>query len=216
MLTADTPPIDALIFLSSHCPFCPALVEAVMALVKAGEIRRLEVVNVALDPEAAAAHGVRSVPWLQLGPLLLEGAQNPSTLRAWIARLHSEEGLTDYFREQLASGRLALAERVLARQPALATALLPLVANTAAPMQVRVGVGALLEGLAAEAWGPLLAGLQTLTEHADHRIRADACHYLGLSRAVAVRPALVARLTDESAEVREIAQEALATIDQGA
>jgi HEAT repeat protein len=58
----------------------------------------------------------------------------------------------------------------------------------------------------------LLPRLGELSQHADARVRADACHYLGLTGDAAARPWLDARVADEDADVREIAAESLQNI----
>ena len=77
-------------------------------------------------------------------------------------------------------------------------------------MNVRLGAGAALEDHAGTpALAALVPDLGVLSRHDDARVRADACHYLGLSRQAAARPWLEPRLEDDSADVREIAREAL-------
>ncbi|MBS0329365.1 MAG: HEAT repeat domain-containing protein, partial [Proteobacteria bacterium] len=50
----------------------------------------------------------------------------------------------------------------------------------------------------------------------DARVRADACHYLGLTGEAAARSWLDARLADEDADVREIAAESLESLPPAA
>jgi HEAT repeat protein len=59
----------------------------------------------------------------------------------------------------------------------------------------------------------LLPQLAELTRHTDHRVRADACHLLGLSGSAAARPYLEACIKDSSEEVREIASESLQLLE---
>ena len=95
-------------------------------------------------------------------------------------------------------------------EPALLAAVLPIVGNVDASLNVRLGAGVLFETFAGtEALAALISPLGALSQHEDARVRADACHYLGLSGAVAARPWLDARLADEDADVREIAAESL-------
>ena len=73
--------------------------------------------------------------------------------------------------------------------------------------------GVLLENFAGtDTLRALLPRLGELSQHEDARVRADACHYLGLTGDAAARPWLEARLTDEDADVREIAAESLQTV----
>lgn len=208
-MTETTAP-DALLFVAPGCPRCPVVLDGLAALVKEGAIGTLEVVNVAVHPERAAELGVRSAPWTRLGPFELEGTRTEAELRRWVEQAGSEAGWTAYARELLAGGRLDQAERLAAAEPDFVAALLPLVADTEAPMQVRVGVGAVLEGLAgSDTLRGLTPRLTELAGHDDHRVRADACHLLGLTGDAAAVPVLEARLEDDSTEVREIATDAL-------
>lgn len=83
-------------------------------------------------------------------------------------------------------------------------------ANPDANISVRLGVSALLEAYAnMPELQALLPQLAELTFHFDHRVRADACHLLGLSGSAAARPYVEACLKDVHEEVREIAGEAM-------
>ncbi len=204
-----TPP-DALLFIAPGCPHCPVVLQALSEMVKHGDIGRLEVVNVAAHPEQAATLGVRAAPWTRLGPFELEGAQTPQELRRWTELAGSADGITRYLEQLLRDGQLARAEQQLARHPDWLAQLLPLLTRADTPMQVRVGVGALIEDQAGSAQlQALVPALGELSRAADHSVRADACHYLGLSGSAEAVPFLRVRLEDESSEVREIAAESL-------
>lgn len=83
-------------------------------------------------------------------------------------------------------------------------------ADPAARLEVRLGVSALLEAYAGKPeLQALLPQLADLTRHADHRVRADACHLLGLSGSAAAKDYVEICLDDVNAEVREIAAEAM-------
>jgi thiol-disulfide isomerase/thioredoxin len=207
-------PADALLFLSSHCPHCPAVLAGLSDLVKRGVIGRLEAVNLEVRPESAETYGVRSVPWLRLGPFELTGARTASELETWAKRADGEGGMADAFHDLLKTGDLQQVLALIAAEPARLSALLPIVGNPEASMNVRLGAGAALEEYAGmPALAVLVPGLGALSRHADARVRADACHYLGLARSEGVRPWLAARLEDEDADVREIAQEALESLE---
>jgi len=208
-------PPDALLFIAPGCPHCPVVLQALSEMVKQGTIGHLDIINVAAHPEAAAQHGVRAAPWTRLGPFELEGAQTPQELRRWAELAGSPDGITRYLEQLLRDGQLARAEQQLARHPDWLAQLLPLLTQADTPMQVRVGVGALLEGQAGSAeLQALVPALGELSRAADHSVRADACHYLGLSGSAEAVPFLRARLEDESSEVREIAAESLDVLQQ--
>ncbi len=209
-------PPDALLFIAPGCPHCPVVLQGLADLVKEGLIGTLEVVNVAVHPERAAALNVRMAPWTRLGPFKLEGAQTPAALRRWAERVSEPEAVTDYLATLLGEGELDRAEAFLAEDPTQLARLLPLVADPAAPMQVRLGASAVLESYAGTAaLQALVPELLRLAADEDHRVRGDACHYLGLSGAPMALPALESCLNDPHPEVREIARDALETLRPG-
>lgn len=201
---------DALLLISTHCPHCPAMLSTLADLVKQGSVGRLEAVNLEQHPEVGQALGVRSVPWLRIGRIELAGVHGKAELAEWAAKADSEEGLADWFHMLLKEGQLARAQALIEADPALLGAVLPIVGNVEASLNVRLGAGVLLENFAgSDALRALLPRLGELSQHADARVRADACHYLGLTGDASARPWLNARLSDEDADVREIAAESL-------
>jgi hypothetical protein len=204
---------DALLLVVASCPHCPAVLANLAAMAKDGTLGRLEVVNVAVHPEVAEALGVRSLPWVRIGPFELAGARSRAEFEEWAQRAGSESGMADYFHALLTEGELPRVQDAVRQRPELLAALLPVVANPEAGINVRIGASAVFEGFAgSEALRAQLPRLAALAAHDDGRVRADACFYLGLSRDAAARPALEARLADADAEVREIAAEALAEL----
>ena len=203
----------ALLFTSPGCPHCPGVKASLEKLLAEGALSALEVVSVADAQERAAELGVRSVPWLRLGEFVLTGAQTPQALRQWAERATDTRGMSGYLEHLLANGELGEAENLLQRQPQHLEALLPLLASPDTPIQVRLGIGAILEGMEdSDPLRGLLPELVRLCAHEDHRVRSDACHYLGLTHSAEALPALQQRIEDEHAEVREIAADAIELI----
>lgn len=123
-------------------------------------------------------------------------------------------GMADYFHILLMEGGLKKVIEIVESRPELLADLLPIVANPDASMNVSLGASAVFERFAGkEPLRVLVTKLGKLSEHADARVRADACHYLGLSGSPLARTFLEARLTDGNAEVREIAQDGLDELD---
>ena len=204
---------DALLLLSTHCPHCPAMLSALADLVKQGTIGRLEAVNLEQHPEIGQALGVRSAPWVRIGRIELAGMHSKLELAEWAAKADSEAGMADWFHMLLKEGQLPRAQALIEADPALLAAVLPIVGNVDASLNVRLGAGVLLEEFAAtDALRALLPRLGELSRHSDARVRADACHYLGLTGDAAAKPWLESRLTDDDADVREIATESLQAI----
>ncbi|NNJ95953.1 MAG: HEAT repeat domain-containing protein, partial [Gammaproteobacteria bacterium] len=60
----------------------------------------------------------------------------------------------------------------------------------------------------------LVPGLGELTRHPDPRVRSDACHYLSLTHDASVREYIEPLIDDDHAEVREVAEESLAELNE--
>jgi hypothetical protein len=121
----------------------------------------------------------------------------------------------EQFQIWLLEGQLKNVNEVVDRLPAALADLLPIIANPEANMNVRFGASAVLERastVAPAGFRALLPALGMLAGHGDHRVRADACHLLGLSGSADAIKYLEARLDDPDAEVREIAAESIAEL----
>jgi hypothetical protein len=208
----ESPP-DALLLLTQSCAFCPAMLESLSHLVKAGHIGKLEVVNIERHPEAAQERGVRSVPWVKLGPFELDGLRTQAELALWAERAGTAEGVAEYVRELLATGGLKKLIELVTRDPVYLDALPILLVDADAELQVRLGLGALMEELQNQpVLARLVAPLGKLTEDERAPIRSDACHYLALSGNLKALPYVERLLQDSDETVREVAQESLASL----
>ncbi len=208
VIRADRP--EALLLLTSTCPYCPAVLAALNDLVKSGDIGRLEVVNIGAHPEIAQRYGVRTVPWLRLGPFELEGLRSSAELKQWVERAGTPAGLAEYFHELLKEGALPKVSAQAAREPAALDALLRLLGDTDTELTVRIGINAVFEGLEGEpALQHTIEALIALSAHRDAHVRGDAAHLLSLTHNPSVQPQLQRLLKDEVADVREIAREGL-------
>lgn len=124
--------------------------------------------------------------------------------------------LADHFHRRLKEGGLAEVLDYIRQRPEALAELLPIVANPEASMNVRLGASVVFERQAgSRALTALLPGLGELADHADARVRADACHFLGLTGQPAAARYLRSRLADEDGDVREIAAESLAALGDG-
>lgn len=202
---------DALLLIAPGCPHCARVLEALGHLVKDGVLGRLEVVNLGVRPEQAAQLGVRSVPWCRIGVLDLQGLYSEAELRAWAEQAHTVNGIARYCSAELGAGRLAPLERKLAEHPDWIAALLVLLSDPDTPMQVRIGASALLEAAPPAQLARYETSFAQMTQHADHRVRADACHLLARIPTARARATLQACLEDAHPEVREIAADGIRT-----
>lgn len=203
-------PPDALLFVTSDCPHCATVMRGLDELVRQGLIGEVTVVDASAHPERAAEYGVRAAPWLRLGPFTLTGAQGVGELRQWAEWASGEEGIARYVAHLLTLGEFQHAVAFLSADAQRLAPLLDILADTEAGIDLRLGVSALLERYAGTPeLRALLPQLAKLSRHADHRVRADACHLLGLTGTLDALAPVEARLADESEEVREIAAEAM-------
>lgn len=203
-------PPDALLFTTPGCPHCATVLHGLNELARQRLIGNLTVVNVAEHPEQAAEQGVRTAPWLCLGPFTLIGAHSAAELRQWAGWASEEKGVARYVEYLLTQGGYRQAAAFIDADTQRLKPLLTIVANPEARIEVRLGVSALLETHAnTPALQNLLPQLSGLTGHADHRVRADACHLLGLTGSPDASAHVEACRSDSHAEVREIAEEAM-------
>ena len=179
-------------------------------LMKAGELAELRIVNIEENPELARQLGVRSVPWLQLGPFELQGNRSRQEISLWLQRASNFDGMTEYLDEVLAEGNIGYANKLVQRYPPALENVIALMADPQAKINVRLGVGVIIEEMAeSEAFKVVVPRLIDYLSNKDARIRGDACHYLSLTRNASHIPLIERLLSDESEEVREIAQESL-------
>jgi len=199
-----------LMLMSRQCTYCGPMMQALTELMKAGHIAELRIVNIENSPELAVQLGVRSVPWLRIGPFELLGSRSKQEMLLWIERSSSPEGFKTYLDEILSEGKLEYASRLLESYPQALETIIEMMADPEAKINVRLGVGVLIEDMAESVeFKAVIPRLIDYLSSKDARIRGDACHYLSLTRDVSHIPLIERLLSDESEEVREIAQDSL-------
>jgi thiol-disulfide isomerase/thioredoxin len=205
----DTPP-DALMLMGTHCPYCPSVLKALQALVEAGDISHLETHNIEENPEIARELGVRSVPWVRIGPFELEGLRSEKEFRKWAIKAAASAGHTDWLDELLSSGNISKPLELIKSDPSMMDALLKLFADPDTQLNTQIGISAIMEDLqGTDTLSAIVDQLGELTQHEDARIRGDACHYLALSGNSRAAGFIKPLLDDSDAHVREIAKESL-------
>ena len=201
---------DALMLLGTHCPHCPTVLRGISDLVKSGAVGKLEVVNIEQHPDVARALGVRSVPWVRIGPFELEGLRSEKELRTWAETAGTEAGYVLYLDELLSTGKIGQATKLVQSNPDAIYALLLLFSNSETQLNTRIGISAIIES---QAGSDLLQGivdrLGELSQHDDPRIRGDAAHYLGLTGSNRATTYLEHLVDDPDADVRAVARESL-------
>lgn len=204
-----TPPV-VLMLMGSKCAYCGPMMQSLTELMKAGSLAELRIVNIEQNLELAAQLGVRTVPWLQIGPFDLPGARSKQELQLWLNRASSFEGINEYFEEILSAGNIEAANKLLQRHPEALENVIEIMADPEAKINVRLGVGVIIEDRAeSQEFKKVIPRLIEYMSSKDARIRGDACHYLSLTKDRSYIPEIEKLLTDESEEVREISQESL-------
>ena len=206
---------DALIIVGTHCPHCPIVLTALAEMLKAGEIGRLEAVNLEARPDIAAELRVRSVPWIRIGGFVLTGLHSKAELQQWVERAGSVEGQAEYLAEMLGSGQVNEAQAFVRNTPGSLAAVVHLLADPEQKINIKAGLGVIIESLEGdEMLADIVDDLGKLVESPSVEVRADACHYLGLTHSPKAREYLTRCLQDEDKDVREIASESLALIEK--
>lgn len=201
---------EVLLLTGTHCSHCPLVLSALTILDKQGIIASLEVVNVEEDPEFAERLGVKTVPWLRIGWYELEGLHSKNELQQWAELAGSKQGAIAYFSEALAAGQVNKVLSILNRHAELMPYIFDLLADADAKINIRLGVGVVMEEYAGDAvFAQYISRLGELSQHQDARVRSDACHYLSLTGNRQATPYMQALLEDDNAEVREVAEESL-------
>ena len=209
-LPANAVSPSVLMLMSTHCVLCGPMKKILTELKETALIAELQLVNIEENPEYAERLGVRSVPWLQIGPFELLGSRSKQELLMWVQRASSSEGMSEYLEEVLSEGKIGSANKLIERYPEALNNVIDLMADPEAKINVRLGVGVIIEEMAeSEAFKAVVPRLIEYLSSDDGRIRGDACHYLSLTKDRAHVPLIEKLLTDDSEEVREIAQDSL-------
>ena len=204
-------PPDALMLKGIHCPYCPTVLKSLQELVESGHIGKLETWNIEENQELARELGVRSVPWVRIGPYELGGLRSPAELREWAEKAGSAAGLSKWLDELLGNGRIDEALELVTAGESGIDALLELFADADTRLNTRIGISAIMEDLqGSDQLRGIVDRLGSMTRHSDAHIRGDACHYLSLSGDARSVDHIRPLLEDDDAGVREIARDSLA------
>lgn len=199
-----------LMLMGRQCAYCGPMMQILTEIMKAGQLSDLRIINIEVNQELASELGVRSVPWLQIGPFELLGSRTKQEILLWLQRASSFEGLSEYLEEMLLEGNIDAATKLVQRHPPALENVIDLMADPEGKINVRLGVGVIIEELAeSEGFKAVTPRLIDYLSNQDARIRGDACHYLSLTKDVSHIVEIEKLLSDESKEVREIAQDSL-------
>jgi len=137
-----------LMLMGKQCAYCGPMMQILTELMKAGELAELRIVNIEENPELARQLGVRSVPWLQIGPFELQGARSRQEIVLWLQRASNFEGMTEYLDEVLAEGNIGYANKLIQQYPQALENVIALMADPHAKINVSLGMGVIIEEMA--------------------------------------------------------------------
>ncbi|MEE9327459.1 MAG: thioredoxin family protein [Cocleimonas sp.] len=213
---------DALMLLSSHCAHCPGVLELLSKMIKAGDIANLTVVNLEKNPDAMQKYKVRSVPWVRIGKHELTGSQTLEALQQraqWAIDDHQnkdQKNLDADFDFLLSDGQVNKVIEAIKKDQLGIKVIMSLLGDSGTVLSTRIGIGVVFEEFATTDFvKELIPQLAELSQHEDQRIRADAYHYLGLTKDKSALPFLEKGKNDKDLEVREIVADSLEELNLG-
>jgi len=205
----------AILFTSKQCPHCPSVKRILQELKQSGKLATLEIFDIAEHQQQAEQYHVRSVPWFRIGELEFQGLHSASELEYWVTHASTDEGILTYLVDRLKEGKLREVEKLIEQHPGWLNIIMQIISDLDSPLQARIGLGAIIEELeGSELLNKQFPTLERLSQHRDHRIRGDACHYLGFINSPQSKEALHRCLDDPNEEVREIVQESLQHLNE--
>ena len=176
-----TPGYSALLFIGPGCPHCAAMITTLTNLVKAGDLAAVEIVNAASDPDRAAAFGIRSVPWIKLDFIELQGAHSAAEITQWLTELRSGDAIKSYIQHGMQASQFeSLLQWLQINENFLA--LLAVLKSESLDMKIKLGIGALMESLQGSAvLHNNVDALAAMLETAESNTQADILYYLSLT-----------------------------------
>jgi thioredoxin-like negative regulator of GroEL len=200
----------AILLTTPGCVHCAALKKILDKFLSEGLLTQLEVIDIANHPEVAGTYGVKSVPWLKLGPFEFSGAQREPELRSWIKKLHTPQGIAAYIKHLLATDDLDLAISLIRNNPAMIEDVITLVTEEDKDIKLQLGISAIFEEFEGSALlQTVVDQLGELAAHDNPKVRADVAHFLALSHTEKAKVFLRQLAQDSDREVREVASDAL-------
>lgn len=216
LLMDQTEKPKARLLVSTHCLHCHALERLLRERMQRGSLESLEVINIEQSPEVAQLYAVRSVPWLQLDTYIFDEALTPSELDSWIETIKEQRGKSHYISYLLAHAKLDRAIEWVENGKATLKDVISILENPDEKINVRVGVGAILEHFEnTEAMRAIVPDLISMLDSRNPMIRIDVCHYLSLTHSREVIDPLKRMLKDEDDQVRQVAQESIDVLLNG-
>ena len=209
---------SAVMLLSSHCAYCPSVLDSLAKLIKAGDLANLTVINLEHNPDAMQQYKVRSVPWVKIGKHELSGAQTIDALKQRVewAKHDLENSANDNtnliadFDFLLSDGQVKKVIQAIEKDNKSMQAVMHLLGDSGTVLSTRIGIGVVFETFAGQSLiKALVPQLGKLSTHENGIIRADSLHYLGMTADKSAIPFLTHAENDSDDEIREIVSDSL-------
>jgi len=209
----NTMAVHATLLVAPACPYCPQIKKTLNELLASKHLASLDIVDISVDFEKAEKIGVRSVPWLAMNSLELQGAHTEAEIKYWLDQASRKDGRQQLFDNLLEVGQISQVESMLRRNPDGLSDLLTLFADQERQINVRIGASAVLESL--QGSGLLEQAVDEIANYTladDASTRIDACHVLSFIQHPVAISMLKVALNDVDEEVREVALDSLETL----
>lgn len=213
---------SAIMLLSSHCAYCPGVLDSLGKMIKKGDIGQLQVINLEQNPDAMQTYKVRSVPWVKIGKHELSGAQTLEALQQrakWAKEEQSSDtdNIAADFDYLLSEGQASKVIDSIKADNSKMDAIMELLGDSGTVLSTRIGIGVVFEEFAGtDLIKSLIPELGKLTKNQDKRIRTDAYYYLGLSQDSSAIPYLKDSSEENDTEILEIIADSLETLESNA
>ena len=217
---------SAVMLLSSHCAYCPNVLDSLAKLIKAGDLSNLTIISLEHNPDVMQEYKVRSVPWVKIGKHELTGAQTMDALKQRVewakqdlenisnsdfnGKSSNNKNLIADFDFLLSDGQVNKVIQAIEKDSESMQAIMQLLGDSGTVLSTRIGIGVVFETFAGQALiKSLTLQLGTLSTHENGIIRADSLHYLGMTADKSAIPFLTHAENDSDNEIKEIVSDSL-------
>lgn len=168
------------LFVMQGCAVCPQMEKIFHSLHQSGAIQKLNIVDVAEQPQLAEQYNIRSVPYYLINGIAFTGLKSRHDIMEILGQ-DDDQKLQVWIAEKLGEGSLDEVEHKLTHDTDSRLAMMTLLEDSDTELVVRIGLSAVIETLAPSGFlNHLEARFIELAEHPEERIAIDALYYLHL------------------------------------
>lgn len=168
------------LFVMHGCNLCPQMEALFKKMHENGAVEQLEIIDLVQHPELAEQFHIRSVPYYFIDGVGFSGLKSEHDINQ-LLRQDDSDNWRQLIVEELTSGQLDAAEKLIRDQDAAREAMLQLLADKETTLVVRIGLSAIIETLAASGLlNDYEARFIQMAHHGNANIAQDALYYLSL------------------------------------